>query len=245
MQLLITKSDFVLPYPTLSKNTDEVAITPSIWKSQNEGLIGVLGEPLYTDLTTIYNTTKPILGVAVGLTTVLTLSDTTGLLAGYYCTFSDLVGTIAPLINGVQFEILAVLGNTITIGLDSAGLAYTSGGNLGKVLTPPYFALYAYISPYLIYASAAEYVPFSHLKDTNSGYLMHNVGEATQPTEKQLGTIANSYRESAKSYADRLLAFLNNNQSTYPLFVGVCISRNETQPIFFKFGNNINQGLQV
>jgi len=243
MKTLIQKGNFKLPYPSLSLNTDESKIVPSIWRSQNENLRGVVGESFYEAFMGVYETEKTILGVVFGSQTVITLQNSAGLEVGYFASFRSVTGTISEVLNGKEFQITAIFGNEITINANSIGKTFLGGGILERVLSPFNRILYGYIEPYLIYSSLADYVPFSSVKDTNSGYMAHQLGEANAPSDKQLGIIANGYRDSAKSYATRLVSFAKENAVNYPLFA---FANNAPEfsavPVTFKRGNNYDQG---
>jgi hypothetical protein len=145
-----------------------------------------------------------------------------------------LVGTIAEVANGLQFEVKNITGLNVTIALNSTGKTWTSGGIAERIFTPNNKVLFAYIEPYLVYGSYANYVPIAPLESTASGLMQHSVGEASHPTDKRIGEVVNSYTETARTYGQRIVDFLNNNLALYPLFQTAVGPAENSNPTFFK-----------
>jgi hypothetical protein len=70
---------------------------------------------------------KTITAMAAGNPTIFT-SSAHGLSLGDVVAVASVVGTVATSVNGLNWVVTHKTTNTFTIGLDSTGLAYTSGG---------------------------------------------------------------------------------------------------------------------
>jgi len=241
MKTLISKSDFITPYPTLSPNLAEAKINECVWRVQDTNLRELIGAKLYDDLLAIFEIERAISAITVGAQTTITLNSVADLEIGYFASFKGVVGTVSDLLNGKQFEIANIVGSTIILNVDSTGKTYTSGGTLEKVLTASYRVLYPYLVPYLIYGSYALHLQKGDLDSTASGIMSHQVGEAQRPTDKRIGENINSYGVTQRNYASRLLEFLRNNKDNYPLFNLCDVVKNETvAPTFLGVRTNRN-----
>jgi hypothetical protein len=213
----IKKSDFVAPYPALSQNLNEKDILPFIWKSQNEKLREILGEDFYKNILEYFSNVKKVDSIVVGTTTIINVDNVFNIVSGDYFTIYDLQGTINVL-NNKRLKVLSVGINYLEIDYNSTGLAYVSGGLCKEFATESNEALLNICKPFLIYCTLSKYYPYSNLKNTASGQMIHQVGEAVIPSDKQLGIISNLEAESSDFYEKQIKEYLKKNTLLYPLY---------------------------
>lgn len=74
-------------------------------------------------------------GISVGATTTITLNGAVGINAQIVSviTFTGITGTVGAALNGVSCTVTAVSGSTVTVSVNTTGLAYTSGGNFYRI----------------------------------------------------------------------------------------------------------------
>lgn len=217
MITFIDKNDFVSPYPYLSKNLGENEITNFIYKTQNERLRELLGDDLYNEINNDFQQSFVVTAITQGVTTLITLDTTSNLQIDNFVSFADIQGT-ASLLNAKDFQIISIVSNTIEINFNSTGLTYTTGGKVIKKRTPLNKALLDTCKPFLIYGSYAKYLPYSNLKSTNSGLMVHSVDEANAPSQKDLGILSNFESVSADYAEKTIVEYLRKNKLLYPLY---------------------------
>lgn len=234
-QTFIEKTDFVSPFSILSKNVLDTDIEPFIYKAMNESLSVIFGKDLYNEIYTAFIDVKKIVNIIVGATTILTLNNTNNIDVGYFLTIDDTQGTIST-INKKQYTVLSKNNTDIEINFDSTGLIWTvNSGEANRILSNTNYLLIQQSKPYLLYNSYSKYLPYSNIKSTVSGAMVHNVGEASVPSDKTLGILSNFEVVSADFEERKIYDYLEKNKDIYPLYQSKII-QNTTNvlPIFSK-----------
>lgn len=230
----IEKNDFVSPFPVLSKNILDSDIEVFIYKAMNESLSTIFGKELYNEIYKKFIDVKKIINVIVGNTTILTLNNVNSIEVNGYITIEEVQGTISP-INKKQYKVLSIANNDIEVSFDSTGLVYTANsGEVNRILSSVNYLLIQQSKPYLIYNSYSKYLPYSNIKNTVSGAMVHNTGEASPPTDKTLGILSNFEVVSADFEERKIYDYLETNKTVYPLYQSKKNIQNTTNvlPIF-------------
>lgn len=92
-----------------------------------------------------------------------------------------------------------------------------SQGNTPVALTTEYAALYEKIEPFLAYASWLAYLPFSNVKQTESGLRTKLTPESTPVDKDTITLMIASVKRSVDKYYNKLKAFLVEKAADYPL----------------------------
>lgn len=79
-----------------------------------------------------------ISNVTVGATTTITTTNPNNLLTGQRVLLTDIVGTLAPILNNNTYVITVVDGSNFTITQNTVGYTYTSAGSINTGLRPNY-----------------------------------------------------------------------------------------------------------
>lgn len=99
-----------------------------------EGSTNFPGRARWSQIGTPYtsNTSaESILGITAANPAVVSVLDTSGFVVGQPAGITEVVGSMGSLLNFNQFTVLAIVPNTsVTIDVDTTGLAYVSGGKI-------------------------------------------------------------------------------------------------------------------
>jgi len=91
------------------------------------------------------NNAPPGTGITPGATTIIKVTDTTTFTIGQPAGVTNVIGSIASVLNFNQFNVSAIVVNTsITLDVDTTGLTYTSGGTVqgpGRTIQPVPFEI--------------------------------------------------------------------------------------------------------
>jgi hypothetical protein len=93
----------------------------------------------------------------------------------------------------------------------------------GKTYTPTGQAhpiIFEGIKPMLVYYSLARFVENQQLNITRFGIVQKNIQESEPVSEKSITNLVATLRSNGLVYENKVVEFLRNNQSTYPLFQG-------------------------
>jgi len=102
------------------------ASPPVVTTSSDHGLL--TGDMVWLEVAKTTN--GSINTITPGQTTVITTSGTHGMNAAQTVYISGITGTIGTILNGNTFYVLSTTTNTITLNVETTGLAYTSGGTV-------------------------------------------------------------------------------------------------------------------
>jgi hypothetical protein len=84
-------------------------------------------------------------------------------------------------------------------------------------LTDEYTALMNRVEPFLAYASWLAYLPFSNVKQTESGLRTKLTTESTPVDKDTINLMVSSVKRSVDKYHNKLRAFLTEKATDYPL----------------------------
>ena len=213
--------DDIKAYVDFATNFDKKRINPHILRAQTENLEGVLGEDLLNTLVSSYEKNYPIQSIAVGSSTVITLIDTSDFTVNGYIAFSGLLSSDTFSQNTGRYKITGITSNTITIDLDSTGLVYTSGGNVGKYLNANNELLRNALIPFLCYCSLIKYLPNANATLTQFGLVTKNTVQSDPVSPEVLGNIISDYKTSMSFHRSKLIQFLKDNSSNYSNYEAV------------------------
>lgn len=138
---------------------------------------------------------------------------------------------IEPVIFEAQeFDVAPVLGPTLYVDLlnNITATKYKTLIN-GETYTPtggtaPIF--FRGLKPVLAYYTYARMIKANGLKSTNSGFVLKELENSIRISSTQLTELIAQARSGAKKYEDDLRCYLNDHQTTYPLW-GCTVQKNK------------------
>jgi len=89
-------------------------------------------------------------------------------------------------------------------------------GTLGDVGNEAYETLvYTYITPALVFLVMWDFLPFMQYEIANGGILQHNSENSATPTEGEVNSLIQRFKDKATFYGTRLTDYLCDNQSSF------------------------------
>jgi len=220
--LLITRQDLV-KFTATNGNVDTDNFIQWIKVAQDIHLQNYLGTQLFNKLK------ADILNTASGFGAVTSaIIDAVG--SGY--STGTAVSTVGGSGNGLLLNITAVGGIVTAITIDTAGSGYVvgdfvtiSGGGgdcdveitgIDEIQVPYSTLLNTYCKPVLIHWAMVEYLPFAAYTIANKGIYKHNSENAMNIEREELNLLIDKERQIAQHYTERLIDYLNFNNSIFP-----------------------------